>query len=118
MQWTGILCALTVFASAVSLFLAWRSVRIAHAALEYAEASERSPASQLESLRNTLNEHTELLSELANRIKMMKVRKALTHTDDGPRTPRTRDGLPDPSADPDGWRNAMNARLARARVGV
>lgn len=113
--WTEILSVLTVSMSAASLLIALRAAKDARVALEFAEASQRLPESRLRSLANTLDEHGELLNELANRVKMMRVRRAITHTD---QTERTRDGLPDPHKDPDAWRKAMNERLSRTKLGL
>jgi hypothetical protein len=50
-------------------------------------------------------EWQEIVANLANQVKMTKVRKALTHTD------KSAQGEPDPKTDPEAWRAWMNAKL-------
>jgi hypothetical protein len=72
----------------------------------------RFPVSRLRSIEQSLTDTQDALTEVANRVKMMKVRNAANHSD-----PEKR-GLPDPYKDPDGWRKAMNSRLSAARLGA
>jgi hypothetical protein len=64
----------------------------------------------LQLLERNLNDQQETMTELANRVKMMKVRSAVRHGSTDP------DAMPDPYRDPDGWRNAMNRRIAAKRL--
>ena len=75
--------------------------------------SAQLPESALRSLKESVQEHSDELLAIANRVKMMKVRAATSHTDG-----KKSDGLPDPYKDPDGWRAAMNSRMAKQRIGL
>lgn len=97
-----------------SLLAALFAVRIARAAAELAEANTRLPESALQSLRESIQEHGDMLLALANRVKMMKVRSASSHTD----APAKNGALPDPYKNPDEWRKAMNERIARNKIGL
>jgi hypothetical protein len=55
-------------------------------------------------------EHTAAMTELANRLKMIKVRSATSHGS------KTSDGLPDPYTDADAWRKAMTAKIGMAKL--
>lgn len=93
-----------------SVILALLLARIAARASEL-EARVRSlSASPSASLSERLNELEETVSLLANRVKMMRVRNAATHTD------KSNGAEPDPYRDPNGWRAEMNRRLARGKL--
>jgi hypothetical protein len=59
-------------------------------------------------LEDSRIETLQTLTDLANRIKMQKVRAATRHAD------ASRDD-PDPFKNPDEWRSMMNKRLAAAK---
>lgn len=113
-MWTVFFVALSALLATGSMLAALSAVRIARAAAASAAASSRLPESALQSLRESIRELGDTQLELANRIKMMKVRNASSHTDDRPKN----GALPDPYKDPDAWRAAVNAKLARQRVGL
>ena len=72
----------------------------------------RSQESATESMRSSIEQWGELTTDLANSVKMQKVRRST-------RVPSSSDpatGLPDPHADPEGWRKAMNLRIAERRI--
>lgn len=73
--------------------------------------SESPSASSSTLLTQRLDELEESIQLVANKMKMQRVRAAANHAE------RKTDELPDPYRDPDGWRTAMNARIARGKVG-
>lgn len=88
--------------SCLALYLSVRN------AARVRELSRRQPdlrASRLQSIETSLEELSETVRELANRVKMMRVRTAINHTSD------KRGGLPDPYQDPDAWRREANKSL-------
>lgn len=92
------------------LILAFLLARTAARVSEF-EARVRSlNESPSESLSARLSELEETVSLLANRVKMMKVRNAVTHTD------KPNGAEPDPYRDPNGWRAAMNRRFAQGKL--
>lgn len=98
----SVLIALSLLASLVATFLAVRSAaRVLE--LQLAFASFRPLDAKL--LEQRLSESEQTLSLLANRLKMTRVRNAVTHTD------RDKNGEPDAVSDPEGWRRWKNAQL-------
>lgn len=98
---TVISFALSVLASCLLAFLVAR--RVIRAAESGARAA-RSCTSRVESLEAWREEATTTLTDLANQLKMQRVRRAgLTHA-------AAKDEPPDPYKDPDGWRTWMNRR--------
>lgn len=85
-------------------------VRLAARVSELQDTSSFLKASRVASLEERLTETEETLSGLANRVKMMRVRNAVTHTD------KPNGGEPDPYRDPNAWRAAMNRRLAQGKL--
>lgn len=69
--------------------------------------------SPVSSLGERVTQVEDAMELLANRVKMQRVRQAATHAEGAA---KKTDDLPDPYRDPDGWRNAMNARLTRGKV--
>ena len=63
------------------------------------------PVSRLLSLDKSVQDTQEVLAELAQRVKMMKVRSAVNHVRRGDQ------GEPDARLDPEAWRNWKNAQL-------
>jgi hypothetical protein len=108
-MWTAIFCvlsaAVSIFSALAALSHAQRAARASALPLEKALSCE----SQLLLLQRSLNDQSEVLTELANRVKMMKVRSAVRHGSNG-------DETPDPYKDPDGWRKHMNLELAKGRI--
>lgn len=81
--------------------------RIATAVRELQRLRQLCSASRIESLETSLNETQEVLSELANKVKMQRVRTAVHHTKDS-----QPNSSPDPYTNPDEWRRQMNRQLA------
>ena len=111
--------------SATSFALIATSVGLSIAALIFAaltaarvRACERqlrsSSGSRVESLARSVADMSSTLEELANRVKMQRVRAATNHVKDAPAAPT---GEPDPYKDPDGWRKMINSRIATAKIG-
>lgn len=92
-----------------TLYFAQRATRAAASPL----AKLRSAESRIASLETSQAEWTQLHEDLANRVKMMRVR----NTTAGPRSSSDRQGdLPNPYTNPDEWRKAANAKLATAKL--
>ena len=114
-MWIVFSLALSVLLALGSLTIAIIAARNAARAADSAARNSRLPESALQSLRESIQELGDTQLEMANRLKMMKVRAATSHTDP---KPDRNNGLPDPYKDPEGWRQAMNSRLARGKVGL
>lgn len=108
---SGFSIALTVTALVISLAAALLTARIAVRVQALRDQFARFKRSDTESLQQQLSELHETVAQLANRVKMMKVRNAINHVGDKPSS-----DLPDPHRDPDGWRRAMNAKLSLAKL--
>jgi len=108
-MWTvisSVLIALSLVASLVATFWAAQSAgRVWE--LQQALAAFKPLAAQ--SLETRLSELEQTLSVVANRVKMTKVRNAVTHLE------RDKNGEPDAKSDPEGWRAWKNQQL---RAGV
>jgi len=104
--WLAISCVLSALAATSSLTLSLLAVRRANRALASRPASLRSVELRLQSAEELAQEHTQVLTDLTNRLKMMKVRKASAHGS------KVDDELPDPYTDPDRWRVAMTRKIA------
>lgn len=107
-MWIAISCALSATFSVLLAFLVARlAVRDAASSVRQA----RSLGSRIESLEASRDEQVQTLSDLANKIKMQRVRHAgLTHGE------RSTD-RPDPYKDPDGWRKYMErSRLSGGKA--
>jgi len=95
------LSVLSFILSCVALFYSAQSViRLRGLQVRF----RSSPLSRLDSLETSLTDTQAVLSELANKVKMMKVRGAVHHQGE----PTTD---PDPYTQPDEWRARMNAKL-------
>jgi hypothetical protein len=102
-----------IVASFLLSLLALKSAAGAAARLpDLQETRLRSIELRMESAAASLTETQEALQTVANKVKMMRVRAAATHTDEKPT------GEPDPHREPDRWRDWMNTKIARKRVGV
>ena len=101
-------------AAAVSLvfcvILAFIAARIAARVSELSDHVRSLSVSPSESHSARLSELEETVSVLANRVKMMRVRNAATHTD------RSNGADPDPYRDPNAWRQAMNRKLSQSKL--
>lgn len=73
----------------------------------------RSLESATESTRNSIEQWAQLTTDVANSLKMQKVRRSTrVQNSSDPAT-----GLPDPHSEPEAWRKAMNLRIAERRIG-
>lgn len=88
-----------------------RNVRADSASLV---AEVRLNTSRVRSLTESHELTVEELTNLANRVKMQRVRNAADHATK--KSARAGD-LPDPYTSPDEWRAAMTKRLAEAKLG-
>lgn len=105
------LSVLSFILSAAAIYFAARAATVVQ---ELRDLAARFPASALQSLRDSQADQAQALADIANRVKMIKVRNAANHVRDD----RPKDAMPDPHRDPEGWRKAMNERIMRARVGL
>jgi hypothetical protein len=106
---TGFFYALSVTACGASIAALWFSVRNAKVASELQARSPRLLLSRIESLELSAEELRQALTDLANRVKMQRVRNVVTHG-------QANDGEPDPYKNPDAWRKAMNRRLSSTKL--
>lgn len=104
--------ALSVLACFLSIAAAIYAARSATAARELQDRLLPLPLSRLQSLETSLADTQDALAEVANRVKMMKVRGAASHV----REPTAKSDAPDPYKDPDAWRLWMNNQISRAKV--
>lgn len=104
--------ALSVVLATASLILAFWSARSAKRAVESPPAKLRSIESRIESLEGSVSEWSQLTTDVANSVKMMKVRRMTA----GPSSSAQADDFPDPYKDPDKWRAAMNRRIAASKL--
>lgn len=109
-MWTVFFCALSAAIAFLSALAALHHARSAARALALPLEKAVSCESRVLLIERSVNDQGEVLTELANRVKMMKVRSAVRH---GTMT----DDRPDPYKDPDAWRKAMNLELAKGRIG-
>ena len=117
-MWTITFCALSVVLSILSLAWARSAVLTARHALASPPQKLASLTSQVESLTTSRDEMLSLLADLANRLKMQRVRAATSHTDRGPTPTRGGGDEPDPYKDPEAWRKMMNRRMVEAKTGM
>jgi len=112
--WTGTFFVLSVMAciacSAVSLY----AVRLATRASESVRRRLSSCESRVELLEDSHREGLTLMADLANRLKMTRVRNANAHSAQSPDVSTD----PDPYKDPEAWRKMMGRRMAEAKMGT
>ena len=104
-MWTvisSVLIVLSFIGSLVAIFLA---ARVAARGLELQLAFQRFKPLDAQLLEQRLSEFEQTLSLLANRLKMTRVRNAVTHTE------RDKGGEPDAKLYPEAWRTWKNAQL-------
>ena len=112
-MWLVISCALSASTAILSLGVAMRALSAARSAAHVQELPHqrlRSCESAVQSLAESREEQAAAMLDLANRLKMIKVRSASIHAT------RTEGEMPDPYTDPDRWRTAMNKRIAMQRI--
>lgn len=108
-MWIAIFSALSAIVCLGCLVGTLFAARNASHAQESLRRRLRSCESTTQSVITSQAEWQEVVANLANQVKMTKVRKALNHTD------RDKGGEPDAKSDPEGWRAWKNAQL---RAGV
>lgn len=108
-MWIVISSALSATLAVCCLIATFFVARRAARAAEWLPGKVASLESQLALQQRLTNDLAETLTELANRVKMQRVRNVVQH---GSTT-----ALPDPARDPEGWRKAMNRSLAERRIG-
>jgi hypothetical protein len=104
-MWTvisSVLIASSFIGSLVAMFSAAQS---AARVWELQRALQDFKPLSAQSLETRLSELEQTLSLVANRVKMTKVRNAVTHTE------RDNGGEPDAKSDPERWRSWKNAQL-------
>jgi septal ring factor EnvC (AmiA/AmiB activator) len=80
-MWTFFFYASLAILSCLSLAVAFYAVRIARARTESPRATLASFASKIASIESFQEEQAETLKQLANRVKMQRVRTAIHHTE-------------------------------------
>lgn len=108
-MWTVTFNVLTVLSLLASLGATFLAVRSAARVLELQLAFQSFRPLDAKLLEQRLSEYEQTLSLLANKLKMTRVRNAVTHTD------RDKRGEPDAKSDPEAWRTWKNAQL---RAGI
>lgn len=103
--------ASSVIALVISIVATLVAARTASRVQALRDRFARLPVSRLESLATAQAELAETMEALANRVKMQRVRNAANHVPD-----LAQSSVPDPHRDPDGWRKAMNAKLALGKL--
>lgn len=108
-MWLGIFNVLSVstciLCTLAAIYVAQRAIRERESLVRRLRSAEL----LLQSLQTSLQEVSTELETLAQRVKMQRVRNATNHA--------TRaNGSPDPYQDPDAWRQAMNRKLALAKL--
>jgi hypothetical protein len=99
--------ALSALVSLVSMIKAVSAARAAHQAWASVHRRLSSVESEQTSIAISVTKWTELTAELANSLKMTKIRRGMS-------IPDKRigfDGEPDAAQDPEAWRTWMNAKL-------
>lgn len=104
-MWTVFFNVLTVLSFIGSLAAIFLAVRLAVRGSELQQAFQRFRPLDAPLLEQRLSELEQTLSLLANKLKMTRVRNAVTHTD------RDKKGEPDAKSDPEAWRTWKNAQL-------
>lgn len=100
----SIVSIVAVLISAWAAYVALRAVRVSESRLTL----PRSLDSRVASLEQSVADWQSTLEQLANRVKMMRVRNAVNHVAD-----KTD---PDPYRDPNAWRAKMNRELAFGKL--
>jgi biopolymer transport protein ExbB/TolQ len=104
-------CVSTVAASAWSAIRSFRSARRADRAAESLREKLRFIESRIASLESSVSEWSQTTTDLANSLKMTRVRQAAKLAS------ATVPEKPDPYKDPEGWRAWQNRNLPVFRAG-
>lgn len=91
--------SIACLSAAIGLFAAARAVKVS-ASLRH---KQRSLELQMQSQQQLAEEMQSALTDVTNRVKMMRVRNAANHVGNG---------KADPYSNPDAWRREMNKTLA------
>lgn len=110
-MWTAFICALSAAICIGCLVGCTRVVRNVQEDSASLVAEVRLNASRIKSLTESHELTVDELKNLANRVKMQRVRSAADHA-----TSSKSDGEPDPIRDPDRWRAWMNKKIAMSRL--
>lgn len=110
-MWTVFFFVLNASASVLCVLVAISAVRTVRRQQESPRNAIRSCELRLQSLEDSRTETVQMLSDLTNRLKMMRVRSASRHAEGST-------SEPDPYKDPDKWRTMMNRRLAESKMGA
>lgn len=104
-MWTVISSVLIVLSFTGSLVAIYLAARSAARVWELQQTLQSFKPLAAQSLETRLSELEQTLSLVANRVKMTKVRNAVTHTE------RDNGGEPDAKSDPERWRAWKNGQL-------
>jgi hypothetical protein len=104
---SGFFSVLTAILSLSCLIGTIFAARIAIRARDSQLELPRSLASRIKSLEQSVEETQSALTDVANRVKMMRVRNAANHVGNG---------AADPYQNPDKWRAEMNRKLAFSKL--
>jgi hypothetical protein len=110
-MWNAFFCALSAAACLFCLIGCTRAVQRVREDSASLVAEVRLNTSRIQSLTESHELSVDELKNLANRVKMQRVRNATDHA-----TNSKSDGEPDPIRDPDRWRAWMNRKIAMARL--
>lgn len=113
-MWHVTFFALSAAISLCCLLVAVYAAKSATRRLELPQQTLRSVVSRMQSLEDWKVEMIQLQQDLANQLKMTRVRSALNHSRHKNEVPSD----PDPYTQPDEWRKMMGKRLAEAKTGV
>lgn len=83
----------------------WSVLRV-NRALESLREAQPCSVSRIKSIEASLEELQGAITEVANRVKMMRVRSAANHVSD-------KSAAPDPYREPDAWRRHMEKQLRK-----
>ena len=108
-MWIVIFSALSAVIACLACLGAGFAAQRARRDVGLPRAKLLSAESRLALIERSHNGLAEVVTELANRVKMMKVRSAVRHGSSSTE-------LPDPHTDPNGWRKAMNLRIAERKL--
>lgn len=105
---SGFFFAFSATISVLCLIATTYAARSAVRALESLRAHPRYSESRIKSLETSVADLQSALTDVANRVKMMRVRNAANHVPDN--------GAADPYQQPDRWRAEINKQLAFGRI--
>lgn len=104
-MWLGFFSVLSASICILCAVVAFWHAQSAIRASESLAPRLRSIELQTQSLKDSQTDLATTLTDLANRVKMQRVRTVIAHGQGNA-------AEPDPYKDPDGWRKMMNSRIA------